>query len=178
MENLNYIEDLKIDESALDVEWLEQPALSYKYARRAAELRMEMDMAKDRLEYTRASLATKIRKNPGKYLIDKITNDAVADTVVTRPAYISAQEAFINARFEYENAKGAAEAFDARKSSLENLVRLYGQGYFAGPSTPRDLSNERLSDLRKSRIESGVAKVLRRKVSVASISETSEDDED
>ena len=29
-----------------------------------------------------------------------------------------------------------------RKSSLENLVKLLLQGYFAGPKMPRDLANE------------------------------------
>ena len=39
-------------------------------------------------------------------------------------------------------AQGAVYAFEQRKTSLENLVRLHGQQYFAGPKMPRDLRKE------------------------------------
>ena len=48
----------------------------------------------------------------------------------------------IDARYEFNTAKGAVRAVDQRKESLENLVRLHGQHYFAGPKIPRDLSSE------------------------------------
>ena len=34
------------------------------------------------------------------------------------------------------------KAFEQRKDALENLVRLHGQQYFAGPKIPRDLPSE------------------------------------
>ena len=50
MEQLNYEKDMYIDDSALDVEWLEQPNLMFKYAQYASNTRMRMDLAKQALE--------------------------------------------------------------------------------------------------------------------------------
>ncbi len=68
----------------------------------------------------------------------------------------------IDAQYEYQMAQGAVQAVEQRKSALENLVKLYGQGYFAGPKTPRDISSEVLKDQKNKRVNSNV-KIKRRK---------------
>ena len=42
----------------------------------------------------------------------------------------------------FETAKGAVKAIDTKKTALENLVKLHGQSYFAGPAIPRNLNKE------------------------------------
>ena len=51
---------------------------------------------------------------------------------------------------------------DARrqKTALENLVKLHGQQYFAGPSVPRDLSKEWERHERQKSVDAGVGKKL------------------
>jgi DNA polymerase II large subunit len=139
---MNYENDIRIDETALDVEWLEQPSLMMKYAQISASARKTLDEAKEELEFVRAELDKAIRSNPDRYDIDKITEAVVIATITIHKDYQKASSALINAKYENDMAYGAVKAIDARKDALENLVRLHGQQYFAGPKVPRDLSFE------------------------------------
>ena len=139
---MNYEDDLSIDESALDVEWLEQPQLMFKYARYCAELEKLADDAKDKLEFVKAELEEDIRANPDKYGIVKITEAVVAGTILLQKGYKDAMAEYGKAKFDSKVASGAVRSFDQRKTALENLVRLNGQQYFAGPTVPRNLHEE------------------------------------
>ena len=139
---MDLVNDLRIDESALDVEWLGQAALMGQYVVLAAETRMEMDKAKERLDLAKAELDKDIRMDPDKYDVSKITEGVVLTTVLMQAKYKEASDAFIEAKYEYECAMGAVRAIEHRKTALENLVRLNGQSYFAGPSVPRNLAEE------------------------------------
>ena len=55
-EELNWDDDVSIDQSALDVEWLDQPILMKRYGERAAKARLELDQAKDQLDFVKAKL--------------------------------------------------------------------------------------------------------------------------
>jgi hypothetical protein len=140
---MNYETDIVIDETALDVEWLEQPNLMMRYARVAATARMNLDLAKESLDFVRAELDKKIRTDPGIYGIEKVTETVVQNIIIAQDEYKEASRVVISAKFEADVAQGAVRAFEARKDALENLVRLHGQQYFAGPKVPRDLSWER-----------------------------------
>lgn len=142
MSEINYEQDMKIDETALDVEWLEQPRLMIKYAKEAAQAKTELDHAKEAVEVKKAELDKDIRSNPEKYDISKITETAVQNTIALQPEYQQAMEEYVNAKYEADMAKYAVQAIQDRKEALENLVKLYGQQYFAGPSVPRDISKE------------------------------------
>jgi hypothetical protein len=139
---MNYENDIRIDETALDVEWLEQPSLMMKYTNHQATTAKAEEEAKEELELVKAELDKAIRSNPDRYDIDKITEAVVIATITIHKDYQKASTAVIEAKYENNIAKGAVKAFDARKDALENLVRLHGQQYFAGPKVPRDLSFE------------------------------------
>jgi hypothetical protein len=142
MSNLNYERDIHIDSEALDIEWLEQSSLMMKYSQNVAQLQKEVDEAKESIELIKAELDKKIRSKPEKYGIVKITDTQVASTILMQQSYQIASTAYIDAKFELNTAKGAVDAFEHRKNSLENLVKLHGQQYFAGPKIPRDLTKE------------------------------------
>lgn len=139
---MNYDSDIRIDESALDVEWLEQPTLMMKYARHAADCRMNLDLVKERVDFVKAELDKHIRENPKEYKMEKLTESAIQNIIITQKRYMDAEEQLIHARYELDIANAAVRAMDARKDALENLVRLHGQQYFAGPRIPRDLKLE------------------------------------
>ena len=136
---MNYEKDITIDDTALDVEWLGQPSLMLKYARHAASARMELDKAKEAVDLAKAELDKEIRSAPEDFGIEKITEATVIAAIITHDRYKKINEQLILAKFESDIAQGAVRAFDARKDALENLVKLHGQQYFAGPSMPRDL---------------------------------------
>jgi len=139
---MDYEQDLTIDESALDVEWLQQARLMMQYGRHCSECKLEMDKAKEHLEVTKAELDKDIRANPDSFDLTKITEGVVSNTIILQPEHQEALDAYLNTKYEFDMALNAVRAIDQKKAALENLVRLHGQQYFAGPSVPRDLSKE------------------------------------
>lgn len=139
---MNYEEDITIDPDSLDVEWMEQPRLMIKYSRHAAQMRKALDEAKQNLDIAKAEADKSLRNHPEKYGLSKVTDTAVANQILIHPKYKEAYSEYLDAKYESDMAISAVVAFEQRKSALENLVRLHGQQYFAGPSLPRDLSKE------------------------------------
>lgn len=139
---MDYEKDIKIDETSLDLEWLSQPALMMRYTRHAADMRAEADAEKERLDFVKAELDKEIRLDPEKFDITKITESVILNTIIIQARYVNANAKYIQARYEAEMARGAVAAIDQRKTALENLVKLHGQQYFAGPKIPRDLAWE------------------------------------
>jgi hypothetical protein len=138
----DYENDIQIDESGLDVEWLRQPKLMFFYAKMVAELRRALDRRKERLNIVKAELDRKIRQNPADFDIEKITETAVSNTILTQEAYKEASADIIDTNYELSIAQAAVSALNDKRTALENLVRLYGQQYFAGPSVPRNITKE------------------------------------
>lgn len=142
MEDLNYEQDVSIDESALDAEWLEQPKLMMKYTRLEAEGKREVEQAKNHLDIVKADLYQEICNNPDKYDLPKTTESAIDGAIKMHDKYKEAKEALTQAEYELNMATAAVRSMYGKKEALENLVRLFGQQYFAGPQVPRDLSKE------------------------------------
>jgi hypothetical protein len=139
---MNYEQDMKISPSDLDTEWLAQPSLMFKYANICATAEKKKDEAKEQLDFVKAEIDQEIRLDPGKFGLEKIVEKAVENTILSQGRYKTASEEFIQAKYEWNVAKGAVDAVEQRKTALENLVRLHGQNYFAGPKIPRDLASE------------------------------------
>ena len=142
MKEFNYEKEVGIDPDSLDIEWLAQPQLFLKYSEAAAEARKELDLAKEKLDVVRAQLDKKIREDPDKFGLKKITEAVVSNTIVTQEEFRACFQEMVDAKYQADLLSKVVAAFDQRKSALENLVRLYGQGYFAGPQEPRELSLE------------------------------------
>ena len=158
---MDFEKDINIDEQALDVECLEQPRITLQYAKWVADMERKKDRAKERVEVVKAELDKDIRSNPSKYGLAKITEGAVQNTIILQPEYREAQVAYIEAKHESDIAKAAMRAVDTKKATLENLVKLFGLSYFAGPSVPRNLAEERAKKQKESNQK--VARAMRRK---------------
>lgn len=154
-EGLFFEKDITIDENALDIEWLDQPALVLKYSQYAAKCKQLLDLAKENIDIKRAELDQKIRKNPEKYKIDKVTETAISNAILLDEDFQEIKNEYIDKKYEAEMAQAAVWALQDKKAALENLVRLNGQSYFAGPSVPRDLSRE--AQKRKDQYEANAA---------------------
>jgi hypothetical protein len=144
---MSYEDDIDIDETAIDVEWLDQAKLMREYCRIEAEAGRTMDLAKENVDFVWATIERVIRATPAQYGVTPgsrgITEDSIKAAIQIHPQYQAAVRAHIDAKYEYGVAKGTVRAFDHRKSSLERLVQLHGQSYFSGPSVPRNLREER-----------------------------------
>ncbi len=143
METRNeYEEDIRIDGEMLEFEWMDQPMKMLKYCEKYASAIKQESFAKENLDICKAELDKAIRTTPESFgITGKITEETVKSTILLQADYIAANHAYIEASYEAEMAKGAVRAFDQRKDALENMVRLHGQSYFAGPKVPHDYTS-------------------------------------
>lgn len=144
-DSLNYEKDIHIDEDQLDIEWLEQPTLMLKYCRHEAETEQKFEIEKTKLDLLKSELDNQIRKNPKDFGLEgiKITEAVVSNTILASEEYQDAYIEYMDVKFERDMAKNAVKAISQRKDALENLVKLHGQSYFAGPKMPRNIHEER-----------------------------------
>jgi hypothetical protein len=144
--NDKWKQDVEINPDALDCEWVKQASLFGEYCVAQAEARRQVDMMKEGLEVKAAGLGLKIRTSPAQYGLLKVTEDSVQAVILLDKDYANQWKKVQDAQFEYEVMVAAVRALDQKKSALENLVRLQGQNYFAGPSVPRDVGAEWIKD--------------------------------
>jgi len=160
---MNYEQDMTIDVDALDVEWAGQARLMMQYAKHAAKIRLEVERKKEELDIVRAGLDKDIRIDPERFSIFKLTESVVSSTIITQREYMEVNEEFLLLQYESNMAQGAVRALEGKKTALENLVKLHGQQYFAGPSVPRDLSKEWEQHERQKVVDAGVGSKMKRR---------------
>lgn len=150
--SLNYKRDMRIDETMLDVEWLEQGQLAMKYNHHWVECRNRLTRAEETIKVIRADLTAKAYARPEKYLGEgiKATKDSVEAYYRNHPDHIAAKEEWMEALEEFNFAEVAKwEITKTRKEALQALVELHNSNYFSGPAVPHDLSEARQSLLAK-----------------------------
>lgn len=143
--------DFEIDPDALDRECLAHPTLVFKYHSELADAKLMLEAAKTDLEEFKSLLERKIRDNPGKYDIVKLTEGAVAayikgdKRVQERAAKVKEMQSTL------DMAWAGVHAITAKQQALSDLVRLHGQGYF---DTPR-LTEKGVESINKSARKKG-----------------------
>jgi hypothetical protein len=142
---MNYLNDIRIDENSLDIEWLEQAELAVKYGRYWSKCKEELIRAEEEIKVVRAELIALANSDPDKHLGDgvKPTGPNVESFYRNHKRHKAAKERWIKALTECNDAEIIKnEIAFTRKAALEAMVQLHGQQYFAGPKMPRDLVNE------------------------------------
>ena len=142
---LDYDKDYHIDEQALDVEWLEHGNIAKKYIRHLVQKKKEAALASEKVKTVRSELILRANEHPEECCGKSKPNAADIEAFYrTNKQYRRAKEKYLEAQEEAEFAELAQkEICYTRRTTLENLVKLHGQMYFAGPSMPRDLTEER-----------------------------------
>lgn len=141
---LNYKKDSKIDIQALDIEWLNQPTLERKYIEQAGELRKKAKLAHEEVKTVRSELIAEANKYPEDCCGKEKPNAADIE------AYYRTNDKYKEAKLELIEAEDAAQVAEdmknlihfTRTKALEELVNLHQQGYFAGPTVPRNINRE------------------------------------
>jgi len=144
-ESLNFKKDISIDPSALDTEWIRQPALIFSYSEETAKAKKELDLLRERVDVCRAELSKKIRTEPESFGITKLTESVVESTVILQPEYQELMQKFIEKKFDVEVLSSAVKALDQKKSALENLVKLLSLSYFSSPKANSELGKYKIS---------------------------------
>ena len=162
---MNYKADMRIDETALDVEWLEQANLAMKYGRYYALARRRFAEAEEKVKVVRAELIAEANADPVECCNKKSPNAADIEAYYRMDdRHKEAKEEWVTAQYELDMAEIAKnEVSFTRKAALEGLVTLYVAQYFAGPKMPRDLTAEVAQRAKQKKIDAGIATHLTRK---------------
>lgn len=142
MSRSEFEKDRQIDPEGLDVECVRQVDLLMRWAERAVDARAEMERLKFSMDTVWAELDLKVRRKPQRFHLESVTEGAVKATISTHPDYIRAVEKYHAARKDSMWLDRAVDALEMKKRMLEELIKLHGLQYFAGPSAPRDLARE------------------------------------
>lgn len=163
---INFERDMRIDEQALDVEWLKQPELAHAYNEYYIQCSKAVQIAHEELKTRRSELIRRANKYPKKCCRkDKPTAGDIEAYYRTHKDYKALKNKLIDLEHEMRMAELAKNEVNyTRKAALENLVTLLGQNYFAGPKAPRDLTGERIKadKERKKRVGKKIGKKLKR----------------
>ena len=141
---MSYKEDAKIDIDALDIEWLNQPDLERKYVEQVSALRKESQLADEEVKTVRSELISEANEFPEECCKKAKPNASDIEAYYrTHDKYKSAKEEFIKAQDALLVAQDMLSLIHfTRGKALEQLVSLHSQGYFAGPSAPRNINRE------------------------------------
>ena len=132
---LDYAKDLEIDQYQLELEWLAIAKQIMTYSEAFAQAIYDRNRAKEALDVTKADLDSGIRQAAAA-ASEKITEAVVSNRMQMKPTHIEALQNLHKADYVVDLLRGAIAAFQAKKSALENLVRLFGMKYYAEPYDP------------------------------------------
>lgn len=159
MMELDYDKDMYIDEQALDIEWLEHGTMAKKYIKHLVQKRKEAALAHEKVKTIRSDLILQAKSEGEKLIGCKPTDPVVEAYYRSHKKYKEIKEEYLEAQEEAEYAELAQkEICYTRRMALEQLVKLHGQMYFAGPSIPRDLAEER-----NKRVNQSISKKMNRR---------------
>lgn len=152
-EEFDYENDLHIDPDFLDAEFLNHPLVFMKYAKASARANKEAREAEERVKTLRSELIRDAKESGEKY-----TETTLEAYYRNDEDYQAAKQDWIDKTYHADILNNAVFAFQARKTALENLVRLHGQEYFSSPQEPHDLSEaaENLERIKKKSVQNKI----------------------
>lgn len=143
---------VSIDEHALDKECVRLPSQYRQAAYNAAETNRDIDELKRELKVVDAEVCLRVRKEPTKYGLDKITEGALKEMVTLNPKVRELEGKIAALEHKVAMQKALCSALDMKKRSLTNLVELHSAGYHAevrpsaaGRDHLKTVSQQRLS---------------------------------
>ncbi|HUW44467.1 MAG TPA: hypothetical protein VMW50_01605 [Dehalococcoidia bacterium] len=139
MDASQFQQDKEIDPSQLDVECVRQSDRFFHWSEMAVEAGYRVDRAKLKLDVTKARLEMKCRQKPANFGLIKATESGIEAAVLAHEDYYATYRAWLDAKREQKMLDAAVASMESKRRMLDNLIRLHGQQYFAGPSTPHDL---------------------------------------
>lgn len=134
----DYQNDLLINEHELDEEWITQPSKYMSYSADLAQAIYNRNRAKENLDVIEASLDSEARREPTPAGLGKATETAIKNWIKLQDTYREALEAYHDSDLEANLLQGAVNAFNHRKTALENLVKLFLAGYFSEPNLGKE----------------------------------------
>lgn len=133
MEDLDFEKDLSINKYRLDEECLSHSSIFGKYSLMQIEAKTELSKAKDNLELTEAERNLAFRDEFARNGT-KVTESMINSALITDKEVIRAKRKVREAEDVYNKLSASVQAFEHRRSELDNLVKLYCAGYYSAPT--------------------------------------------
>lgn len=147
-----------INENALDRECIKLPSDYLRFAHLAADKKRDVDELKTRMDLAEAELAAEIRTKPEEFGLEKVTESAIREKILTLPRYQKALARVQAAKHETDLATAVVNALEHKKRTLTLLVDLHGMGYFSdvkisqnGKEAVQKMSKDRVGKALRSR---------------------------
>lgn len=123
---------LPVDQYDLPEECAQQPVVYDEIGEWVAEVKARAKIAKEHVDFVKAGLSLKIRKNPTSYgLKEKPTEGAITVAITLEEDYRLAFKESIEVDTLASEANVLLTSAEQRKSSIRDLVRLYCNNYYA-----------------------------------------------
>ena len=126
-------DDFRISGDKLEEEWLKHSVLYWGYSEKSAQAIKKRDLIREDIDQHRAELDRKIRKDPKKYGIEKVTEGAITAAITIDEKSIGLNSSLIDANEAVNRVSGAVKALEHKKRALEKLVELWLAGYYSEP---------------------------------------------
>ncbi len=136
-QELDYEKDTSIDMLALDLEFVQQPGLMRKYGKELAQAEKKVKRVHERLKTCRSELVHECKENN-----PKASAPIMEAYYRTNDEHKEAKQEWIDAEYDRDILQVAVNSIHQKRASLEGLVKLMGQQYFATPSVPLDINRE------------------------------------
>lgn len=130
----DFEKDISINKYKLDEECLSHSSIYARYSLKQAEAKTEVSKSKDNLELVQAERNLIIR--------DELAKSGTKSTEAMVDKMVASDEEVVEAKNKLREAEEilakltvAVQAFEHRKSELDNLVKLYCSGYYSVPNS-------------------------------------------
>lgn len=143
--------DMRIDKFGLDNECAQQTSIYSKWARLSAEAGRERDYRQKELDEISADLDNAIRKDPGKYGIADVKENAVKAVIQNDKRVMKLKTDVIEITAYASLFKGAVNACDQKKTMLRMLGDLWLGEYYSNVEIKKGEGDERLRERMKGR---------------------------
>lgn len=145
---VDFEKDISINKYKLDEECLSHSSLYFRYSSMQADAKTRVSKAKDELELVQAErydvIKDEFEKKGTKTTIPMMEKAVLSDKEVLR-----AKNKLREAEDIYAKLSVAVQAFEHRKSELDNLVKLYCSGYYSVPESKKNINEQTSNAVRK-----------------------------
>lgn len=149
MSDLNFKEELEIDELDLISSWMVQSARYGTWSELWAEASYEVDRLTERRKVRRAQVYSAVKKNPDKFGWEEEKSPTEgfidAQTRLDREFKKITKE-LIEAKRDMYILQSAKEAFYHRRKALESLTQLFATSYYVDGDGARSASARKLDE--------------------------------
>lgn len=153
-EERDYTKDCRVNRFKLDTVTEEQSSLYQYWSEKEGDAKVSVDAADDFLKVTEAEVELELREKAinNKGNLDsgiKATADAIKAAIIIDTRVRKARRDVLKAKEDHAIYKAAKGGMEHRKSSIDNLTKLWCAGYYQDPSHPRSGTDEAANQARK-----------------------------